>query len=118
MEERQRGGGGAWSTVIIVALSAYLLGLGPSCWLTSRVGGEDLVTAVYRPLTCLCHIVGSPKLDAGIEWYSRLLAEGELWAWSVYGDGRRGYRWDRAMRKPGSKPVLRTLLFEPGDLGV
>ncbi len=40
-----------WSMVLIGAMFFYPLSLGPACWFSSRVGGEKVVTIVYRPIT-------------------------------------------------------------------
>jgi len=51
MSEQRQTSTGIWGLVIIGVLALYPVSLGPSCWLSSRFGGEDAVTVAYRPLT-------------------------------------------------------------------
>jgi hypothetical protein len=62
--------------VILGTLVCYGLGLGPACWVSSRVGGTKVVTAAYRPVTFAAEVTGSVALMDAIRWFSGLGASG------------------------------------------
>lgn len=70
--------------VILGALFCYVLGLGPACWVSSRFGGEKVVTVIYRPITFAAEVIGSEGLMNAIQSYSELGAsESHFWTLST-----------------------------------
>ena len=80
MSEQKQPNAGIWSVVIIGALALYPVSLGPSCWLSSRFGGEQIVNVAYRPVTWTCETTNSAMLENGVNRYAGLGAR-ENWYW-------------------------------------
>src|SRR5262249_14203367 len=95
MDEQKRAGWAFWFTVAVLPFVGYGLMLGPACWLSSRWGGEEVVTIVYRPLTEIAARAKSRRFDASIRWYSELGAANQ-WHWLVFTDavGDAKWRWE------------------------
>ena len=91
-DDRKSTGAGTWSLLIIGALLLYPVSLGPACWISSRVGGEKVVTIAYRPLTWAAEVIGSNALMTGIQAYSRL-GTIEFWVWTLNPDEPGGAGW-------------------------
>jgi hypothetical protein len=71
-----------WITVALaIALIAYPISFGPTCWVSSRTGwGYELVPVVYRPM-CWLHVFGPNSTRWCIDWYARL---GAANGWELY----------------------------------
>ena len=94
MTEQKQPNAGIWGLVIVGVLVLYPVSLGPACWLSSRLGGEEVVTAVYRPLTWTAAVTKSQILRNGIQWYSTLgAAQIWSWTWSETPDGEPRPEW-------------------------
>jgi hypothetical protein len=39
------------AVAIAVIVAVYLLSFGPACWLTSRIGGSEMLPTIYYPIT-------------------------------------------------------------------
>ena len=94
--ESERGRAGLWCTVIIVALLSYVLSLAPACCVSSRFGGERVVTAAYGPLTWFVDFTGSRSVERGITWYAEVGAA-PGWTWLIVepspGARHRWWQW-------------------------
>ena len=67
-----------WTAAVVIGLPAlYGLSFGPACWVTSYVGGDKLVSAVYRPILRMSLIRNVPL------HYSRFGAA-KKWRWVEY----------------------------------
>jgi len=91
MSERKPSAG-FWITVVILAiLVLYPLGLGPACWISSRLGaGAHVVSVLYRPITWFVptrRVIFRPNpLEAAMRRYSEFAAAPD-WRWSSVSGG-------------------------------
>src|ERR1051326_7564693 len=68
--DQQKQPTGLFIALILGLLACYVLGLGPACWLSSRFGGEKVVTAIYRPIAFAVEVIGSERLLEAVQSYS------------------------------------------------
>ncbi len=87
-------GAGFIMTMGLVAIFAYGLSIGPSAWVSSRVGGKGIVSIVYRPLTWAVEVTCSNSVLRGIQWYSNLGTDG-LWEWNFFPSQPGHAEWNR-----------------------
>src|SRR4051812_6264463 len=82
MTDRKKPGVAFWATVVmVVALMAYPLSVGPACWISSRMGGGEcnFVSRLYAPVFSACR--RCPKsIMKFARWYSEVGAEAS-WKW-------------------------------------
>jgi hypothetical protein len=72
MNEEKRAGGAFWCIVALTIPVAYVVSLGPSCWVSSRTGvGTSVVDVVYRPILLAADACPMPGWKA-IQWYSKV----------------------------------------------
>ena len=83
---------GLFIALILGLLACYVLGLGPACWLSSRFGGEKVVTAIYRPVTFAVEVTGSNGLIEAIQSYSGL-GESNFHRWMLSTDAPGHAEW-------------------------
>jgi len=97
MNQQKSAGSAFWFTIAILPFVSYTLMLGPACWLSSRWGGEKVVTTAYRPLTSVAVRANNRHFFTLIRSYSKLGAAWQ-WHWSVYfdGEGNETWRWQKA----------------------
>jgi hypothetical protein len=79
----RRGRWPKYAAVAMLVATAYLLSIGPACWLTSWLNcGTKLVPIVYRPITLF--FVGSDNRNSAagtaVRWYSEVGAA-PGWGW-------------------------------------
>jgi len=87
-EEHQRAG---WSFYCVVALSVsslLVLSIGPACWLSSRWGGMNIVSQVYRPVTWVAEVSGSDAVMGILQTFSTLGSTNSAWAFSPDDPGK------------------------------
>lgn len=76
---RKHSSASVWITATLVAmLVGYPLTMGPACWISSRIGGEKIVSTAYRPVVNVCATTSMMK--SAVYWYSNLAAQ-ENWHW-------------------------------------
>ena len=82
--EQQRAGWTFWCVIALTLPILYVLSLGPSCWVSSRFGGANVVTIVYRPVTWAAELTGSDFVMRELQKYSRLGVRetNEYWCWT------------------------------------
>jgi hypothetical protein len=80
MDERKQPTG-LFIVVTLGVLVCYVLGLGPACWVSSRVGGGRIVTIAYRPLTWAVEASGNWFLTEKLQMYSQWGAPC-CWGWT------------------------------------
>jgi hypothetical protein len=61
-ESKYKPGVAFWPTVVVVVGLAYPASFGPVCWITSWIGGNDVLPVVYRPIVAMVHISESPSI--------------------------------------------------------
>ncbi len=89
MNEEKRAGWTFWSVVAVFLFVSYCVMIGPACWLSSRVGGMDIVSQVYRPVTWVSEVSGSDTLMAMLQLYSALgSTEDSAWEFSPEDPGK------------------------------
>jgi hypothetical protein len=81
---------GLFVALILGLLACYILGLGPACWLSSRFGGENVVTAIYRPVTFAAEVIGS---DGLMEAMQSSLGENNFHWWMMSPDAPGHAEW-------------------------
>jgi hypothetical protein len=94
MVENQRTPGACFIVSMgLVAFLAYALSVAPVCCVSSRVGGEKVVSIVYRPLTWAAEVTGNDALMSGIRRYSELGAAG-VYTWTFNPDAPGNAQWN------------------------
>jgi hypothetical protein len=79
-------------TLGLAAVLAWTLSIGPASWASSRLGGEKVVTLVYRPLTRMAEATGNVTEMNAIERYSGFGAKSG-WAWAFSPDEPGKAQW-------------------------
>ena len=92
MNELKRPGWVFWCVAALSVPVCYVLLLGPSCWLSSRYGGENVVTIFYRPLTAITARANSRQLDTLICRYSEFGAA-DKWRWMSFTEAPGDVKW-------------------------
>jgi hypothetical protein len=100
-------GAAFWATmIIVVALAAYPLSVGPACWASSRANfGAETVSDVYRPLTW--GMARSARFADAVSWYSGMGAADD-WGWSNGTWIHTDYFWPR-LYSPRARTINRNL---------
>jgi hypothetical protein len=84
-----------FAVVILGAVICYLGGLGPACWVTSRVGGEKVVTAAYKPVTWAFEAIGNERLLDVFGSYCCWGARNDYW-WNLDAEDPGNAEWSQA----------------------
>ncbi len=83
-----------WATAVLLSLAGfYVLGLGPACWSSSRMGGAKAVSIAYRPITWAVELIGNDSLMNGVQWYSSLGDKDGFHLWSFSPDSPGNADW-------------------------
>jgi hypothetical protein len=80
--KRKKPGVAFWAAVVLAAVVAYLLSIGPACWFTCRAErGEELVSTLFRPILRNVSSDRSQPLRRLVFWYSQWGCSDPRWGW-------------------------------------
>jgi hypothetical protein len=94
----------ALCTLLSVALFVlYIASIGPACWVSSRLGGENAVSAVYIPVTWTAEVSGCAWPMKAINRYSRF-GMTRVWLWRFNSAAPGNAKWLRFRLASDSNP--------------